>query len=154
MVFDYGGTITFGARTAPSRPVDPFAAAALHVLHRLGLRLLLASNTLEMQDRRPALKIAGVDHLFYEVFQSHLMGIAKPDPEFYRRVLTAAQGTPGQVLWVGNSLKKDVVEPACHGIRTALVRPEGLHQGERLPNGAILIAQIGVLPRLLTEQEK
>jgi hypothetical protein len=50
---------------------------------------------------------------------------------------------------VGNHLENDVMAPARQGIRTALVRPLGLRDGEVLPDGALLINHVRELPSLL-----
>ncbi|PZG16284.1 hypothetical protein C1I98_39015 [Spongiactinospora gelatinilytica] len=131
--------------------MDPYAAAALHVLRRHGgKRLIVASNTRTGVDRRPALYLGGVDELFDAVFQSSQMGgVAKPGAAFYRTVLDAAGCPPDQVLWVGDNLDKDVHGPARHGMRAVLVRRGGLAPGERLPAGTITISHISDLVPLL-----
>ncbi|MDF5751104.1 HAD family hydrolase [Spongiactinospora sp. TRM90649] len=150
VVLDYGETLTFGPRTDPRRPVDPYAAAALHVLHRAGKRLILASNTRPDQDRHAALRRGGVDHLFHEVFLSAELGVAKPHAEFYRRVLAAAGCEPPEVLWVGDSVQKDVIGPSRHGMRPALVGRAELPDGVVVPGEVMLIRHVRDLPALLT----
>lgn len=73
----------------------------------------------------------------------------KPDPVFYRLALAAAGAPPEQVLFVGDNLQADVIAPLTHGMRAVLVRPQGLRQGETLPDGALLIEHVRELPALL-----
>ena len=77
------------------------------------------------------------------------LGVRKPDPLFYRLVLAAAGAPPGQVLFVGDNFACDVAGPVAHGMRAALVRPDGLCPGEELPGEALLIRHVQDLPPLL-----
>jgi FMN phosphatase YigB (HAD superfamily) len=108
-----------------------------------------SSNTQPHETRWPALQKAGIDDLFSVVLLSYPLGVRKPDPLFYRLVLAAAGAPPGKVLFVGDNLACDVVGPISHGMRAALVRPEGLRPGEVLPGGALLIQHVRELPALL-----
>jgi FMN phosphatase YigB (HAD superfamily) len=115
VALDYGGALTVAMaehdRVLGMRPITAEAAAALHQLYELGLRLILASNTLPGQDRRPALVQAGVRHLFSHLVQSDQLGYAKPDEAFFRHVCYLAGHRPEQVLMVGNTMARDI-EPA------------------------------------------
>jgi haloacid dehalogenase-like hydrolase len=79
---DCGGTLTEGEEDPAlrQRPIAPDAAAALRDLHALGLRLILVSNTRPQQDRRLALRAAGIANLFAITSQSDSLGVTKPDP--------------------------------------------------------------------------
>ncbi|WP_395111342.1 HAD family hydrolase [Actinomadura sp. SCN-SB] len=152
LVTDYGSTISADAidHLIGQKPVDPAAAATLRTLHDdLALRIILASNTERHETRWPALQKAGIADLFSVALLSYPLGIGKPDPVFYQLVLAAAQAPPEQVLFVGDNLHCDVIAPLAHGMRTALVRPDGLRPGESLPNGALLIRHVRDLPALL-----
>jgi FMN phosphatase YigB (HAD superfamily) len=152
ITLDYGGTISADAidHILGQKPVDPAAAAALRVLHDdLGMRLVLASNTQPHESRWPALRQAGIDHLFTAAVLSYPLGVRKPSPVFYEIVLAAAGCPAGQVLFVGDHLENDAAAPARHGMRTALVRPNGLRPGEVLPDSTRLITHVRELPSLL-----
>jgi FMN phosphatase YigB (HAD superfamily) len=73
----------------------------------------------------------------------------KPAPLFYELVLAAAGAPPEQVLFAGDNFACNVAGPVAHGMRAALVRPDGLRPGEELPEGALLISQVRELPPLL-----
>jgi FMN phosphatase YigB (HAD superfamily) len=148
---DFGGSIS-GAQVdhlLGQKRVDPAAAAALHALSALDIRLILASNTLPCETRWPALRKAAIDGLFCVALLSDPLGVRKPDPLFYRLVLAAAESPPEQVLFVGDHLGNDVAAPITHGMRAALIRPHGLRADETLPDGALLIRHIRDLPALL-----
>ena len=49
-------------------------------------------------------------------------GIAKPDPAFFRRVIEAAPGTPGEIVYVGDHRDNDLVPAKAAGLRAALIR--------------------------------
>jgi HAD superfamily hydrolase (TIGR01549 family) len=49
-------------------------------------------------------------------------GVAKPDPEFFARVLEWAPGQPGEIVYVGDHRDQDVVPAKAAGLRTALIR--------------------------------
>ncbi|WP_395108108.1 HAD family hydrolase [Actinomadura sp. SCN-SB] len=148
---DYGGSISTDQidPALGQKPVDPEAAAALGRLHRLGKRLILASNNRPEETRWPALRRAGIADLFHDVLLSATLGVAKPDPLFYRRVIAAAQCPADQILFVGDHLDKDVRAPLTHGMHAALIRPNGLGPHEELPDGALLVGHVRELPALL-----
>jgi FMN phosphatase YigB (HAD superfamily) len=73
----------------------------------------------------------------------------KPEKIFYDLVVVAAGCPASQVLFVGDNLACDVAAPVAHGMRAALVRPQGLRPGEKLPAGAVLIRHVRELPALL-----
>jgi HAD superfamily hydrolase (TIGR01549 family) len=49
-------------------------------------------------------------------------GAAKPDPDFFRRMIEAAPGEPDAILYVGDRLDNDIRPAARAGLRTALIR--------------------------------
>ena len=79
------------------------------------------------------------------------IGIAKPDPRFYAAVADAARTTTGcvteAILFVGDTLEKDVIGPLTFGMRAALVH-EGLSPSG-LPAGVPVVARVADLPDLL-----
>jgi FMN phosphatase YigB (HAD superfamily) len=148
---DYGGTLTLSAidHLLGEKPVDPAAASALRTLHEFGINLLVASNTTPGEKRWPALQQAGIDGLFRVALLSYPLGVRKPAPLFYELVLAAAGCPASEVLFVGDNFACDVAGPVAHGMRAALVRPDGLRPGEELPGEALLIRHVRDLPPLL-----
>ncbi|GAA4234857.1 hypothetical protein GCM10022254_40740 [Actinomadura meridiana] len=151
IALDFGGTISTDHedRVLGQKRVEQRAAAALHELSRMGVRLLLASNALAPETRWPALQVAGVHELFAVGLISYSLNVAKDEPLFYDLVLTAARCPARDVLFVGNSIADDVAGPMRAGMQACLVRPGGLRPGEHLPDGALLIGHIAELPPLL-----
>lgn len=152
IALDYGGSISLDHidHLIGQKPVDPAAATALRALHHdLGLRLILASNTLPCETRWPALQAAGIDDLFHVALLSYPLGVRKPEPLFYQLVLAAAGCPAEKVLFAGNNLQNDVTAPITHGMRAALIRSHGPQPGEVLPDGALLIEHVRDLPALL-----
>ena len=78
------------------------------------------------------LRLAGMDRFFTDCFTSEGLGIQKPDPEFFRRALAAAnRGTavplrPGEVLMLGDSLSSDIAGAAAAGMKSCLYAPGGV----------------------------
>ncbi|WP_173390605.1 HAD family hydrolase [Actinomadura litoris] len=154
IALDYGKTISLD-HVDPAfgqKPVDPGAAETLRVLYGRKKRLILASNTLPSESRWPALQAAGIDDVFTLALLSHSLGVGKPDPLFYHLVIAAADCPAQEILFVGDHLVNDVLEPMGHGMRAALVRQDGLRADEELPDGAVLIRHVRELPELLAEQ--
>jgi FMN phosphatase YigB (HAD superfamily) len=151
IALDYGGTLGMGDDdpVLGQKGVDPRAAAALHQLAGLGIRLILASNATASETRWPALHAAGVHHLFSAGLISYALQIRKPDPLFYDLVITAASCPASMVLFAGNSLTNDIAGPMRAGMQACLIRPRGLVPGEHLPDGVMMLGHIAELPELL-----
>ena len=151
VALDFGGTISTDCEdhVLGQKGVDPRAAAALHELAGLGVRLLLATNATAAETRWPALQAAGVHELFAVGLVSYSLNIRKNDPLFYGLVITAAQCPAHQVLFVGDGLVNDVAGPMRAGMQACLIRPGGLRPGEHLPDGAFLASHVAELPALL-----
>ena len=49
-------------------------------------------------------------------------GVAKPDPAFFARVVDAAPGNPGEIVYVGDHRDNDLVPAKAAGLRTAHIR--------------------------------
>ena len=150
VALDYGGTLTSGhdpiCPHLRMRPVTPAAADAVGRLADVGITLVLVSNTRPGQDRRPALKAAGILHLFARVYLSHETGLSKPDPRVWRHVLNDLGVAPGRLAHCGNNPTCDIYPAAAQGIRSVLLsRVAPRH----LPPGAAHITTIGDLPGLI-----
>ena len=49
-------------------------------------------------------------------------GVAKPDPEFFRRVIDAAPGRPEEIVYVGDHRDNDLFPAKAAGLRAAHIR--------------------------------
>lgn len=145
-----GGTISLGriGHQPGGKPAGPQSIPALRTLHEHGINLLITSDTMPCEKRWPALRKAGIDDLFTIVLPSRAIGVSKPDPVFCRLVL-AAEVPPDQVLFAGGNLECDAAAPPAHGMRAALIRPDGLRPRETLPRSALLTRHVSDIPALL-----
>ncbi|MBN1489226.1 MAG: HAD family hydrolase [Phycisphaerae bacterium] len=105
----------------------PGALEAVKTLRQRGYRLGLASNCWTPEAFCHAeLRRHGFDTHLHAVTFSCEVGYRKPSPRFYRTALcnVTANGSPPpaeRVLFVGDSLRCDVVGPAALGMRTAWI---------------------------------
>ena len=77
--------------------------------------MMLVSNFYGNIDE--VLRAYGIRHLFKGIIESAVVGVRKPNPTLFRLGVDALELHPGEVLVVGDSLRKDI-EPAellgCH----------------------------------------
>ncbi|GAA1708683.1 HAD family hydrolase [Streptomyces yatensis] len=98
--------------------VYPDVRAALGALRESGLRVVLAGNqTLRAGELLRELRLP-VD----AVATSSEWGVAKPDPEFFRRVLELGGAAPGDTLYVGDYPAFDIRPAKAAGLRAAHIR--------------------------------
>ena len=115
---------------------------ALRELRESGLRLVVLSNwDCSLPDW---LGPAGVLELVDGVLASAVVGVAKPDPEPFRRALELAGAEASEALHVGDSPEKDVEGARAAGIRPVLVARAG-----DPPAGVEVIRSLRELPSLL-----
>ena len=101
----------------------PDVEPALRELSEAGLRLVVCSNwDCSLPDW---LGLAGLLDLVDGVVTSAVVGVAKPDPEPFRRALALAGAEPGEALHVGDSLENDVHGATGAGVRAVLVARAG-----------------------------
>jgi HAD superfamily hydrolase (TIGR01549 family) len=96
----------------------PDARPALAALRQLGIWVGIAGN----QTARAAQLLRALDLPADGIATSGEWGIAKPDPEFFDRVVTFAPGERAEILYVGDHRDNDVVPAHKSGLRTALIR--------------------------------
>ncbi|WP_131742465.1 HAD family hydrolase [Actinomadura roseirufa] len=153
VLLDYSGTLT-----DPTGPIDPElsmrpvstpARKAIVALCQMKVTLALLSNTHHGQDRRRALRAAGVHDAFGDrVFLSHESGRRKPDRRAFQAVLDALGVTAEDTLMCGNSWLKDVAPALNLGMRAVLIgAPPQLP--DPLPPAVACIGDIAHLPPLL-----
>lgn len=73
--------------------------------------------------QRPKVRRAGLAGAVGRVFVSGEMGVRKPDPEFFRRVLAWAGVAPGDALIVGDHPYEDILGGQRAGLLTCAVGP-------------------------------
>jgi HAD superfamily hydrolase (TIGR01662 family) len=92
---------------------------ALAELQRRGVRIVIAGN----QTVKAGQLLRGLDLPADLVATSGDWGCAKPHPEFFERVLAAADGAaPWEILYVGDHPVNDTLAASAAGLRTAHLR--------------------------------
>ncbi|MFJ8146542.1 HAD family hydrolase [Streptomyces sp. NPDC096048] len=91
---------------------------ALAALRDLGLRVVIAGN----QTARAGELLRALDLSADVVATSGEWGVAKPEPEFFRRAVEAGQAAPSETLYVGDHPANDTLPAAAAGLRTAHLR--------------------------------
>lgn len=127
-------------------PVDPAAAAAVLAQHQAGRIVLLASNTNRPGRYRQRTLIDAGLSCMRPVCSSDI-GAAKPNPDFYARVIDEAGVAPEEILFIGDSLQNDVAGPINSGMRAAwidLKRPRGLAPA-RMADGTPVLSHLSQL---------
>lgn len=97
-------------------PWEPFADTA--ILKELTIPLGIISNF------NTSLKEKLNHHfgnIFQDVFVSEEVGLAKPNIAFYRHALERVGLEPGEILYIGDSMKLDIIPAQSLGIRTLLI---------------------------------
>ncbi len=92
--------------------------SALAALQNLGVRVVVAGN----QTVRAAALLRSLALPADLVVTSGEWSVAKPQPEFFQRVLEVAQAAPGETLYVGDHPANDVFPAKAAGLRAAHIR--------------------------------
>ncbi|MGW3723945.1 HAD family hydrolase [Streptomyces sp. NPDC000851] len=96
----------------------PDVRPALSELRRRGVRVIIAGN----QTARAGELLRALDLPANLVVTSGEWGVAKPQPDFFRRVLEVAQAAPSATLYVGDHPANDIFPAKAAGLRTAHIR--------------------------------
>jgi N-acetyl-D-muramate 6-phosphate phosphatase len=96
----------------------PDARSCLTALRERGYWTGIAAN----QTARAAALLRALDLPVDQISTSGEWGVAKPDPEFFQRVIGLAPGRPGQILYVGDHRDNDLLPAKAAGLRTAVIR--------------------------------
>jgi putative hydrolase of the HAD superfamily len=107
-----------------TRPIE----GVLPVLERLrgaGRRMAVVSNAEGTVERD--LRDVGFGPFFETVVDSHLVGVAKPDPRIFRIVLEQLGADPSEALYVGDVPAYDLAGARAAGLPCVLIDPHGLH---------------------------
>ncbi|MEY9988072.1 HAD superfamily hydrolase (TIGR01662 family) [Streptomyces sp. V4I8] len=91
---------------------------ALSALRKLGMRVIIAGN----QTSRAADLLRGLDLPVDLVVTSGEWNVAKPQPEFFQRVLDMAHAAPRATLYVGDHPANDLFPAKAAGLRAAHIR--------------------------------
>jgi len=124
----------------------PWVYETLDRLSAQGHRMSVISNADgRVRERLESLDLADY---FEEIFDSHLVGYAKPDPRLFKHALTALGLQPDECLFIGDVYMVDVLGANRMGIAAVHLDPYGLYsdcKGRR-------IRTIAQLPQLLADE--
>lgn len=99
----------------------PGVPEALELLKANNLRLAVVSNSNGSVEN--ILDGLGLGHYFDCIFDSHIVGIEKPDPAFFRHALEKLNSPPETTLHIGDMYHVDVLGAWSAGIDAVLLDP-------------------------------
>jgi HAD superfamily hydrolase (TIGR01549 family) len=135
-----------GVRRVTSAPAERVAAVRrIAARHRLGL----LSNFDDSRTGREVLLDTGLADLFEAVIISADVGLRKPNPRIFERMLSMLDLPPGEVLFVGDTPEHDVMGAARVGMRTAWISAGKGPLPEGIPAPDFVISDLAELPALL-----
>jgi HAD superfamily hydrolase (TIGR01549 family) len=109
----------------------PDAIPAIETLRQHGLRIGVVAN--QPAQRTGELQALGVSA---EVMaMSGELGVSKPSPEFFDRVLALTGADPANLAYVGDRIDNDVLPALAAGMRAVWVRRGPWGRIQRLPAG-------------------
>ena len=137
---------TFEERYGDFRPSDlyPDAIRAIEGLKAAGYRVAITAN--QPARRHSELEALGVS--VEAMAMSDAMGVAKPDPEFFRRTLQLiGSPDPSAVAYVGDRVDNDVEPAAAAGMRAVWIRrgPWGFLHEDRSGRAALEVRTLDEL---------
>jgi HAD superfamily hydrolase (TIGR01509 family) len=132
-----------GVTWAPAARVAAVAQVAEH--YRVGL----LSNFDDTRCGREVLDDTGVAHLFEAVIISAEVGLRKPNPQIYRRMLEMLRLDAPDVLFVGDTPREDVEGPQRIGMHTAWISKGVAAVPDGIPQPHFTIADLAELPATL-----
>ncbi|MGW2280157.1 HAD family hydrolase [Streptomyces sp. NPDC001770] len=100
------------------RDLYPDVRPALAGLRSLGFRVVVAGH----RSMRATEQLRALDLPADLVVTSAEWGVAKPDPEFFTRVLKASDSDPRTTVYVGDHPAEDLFPAQAAGLRTAHLR--------------------------------
>jgi putative hydrolase of the HAD superfamily len=135
-----------GVRRVTSAPEERvWAVRRLAPFFRLGL----LSNFDDSRTGREVLFDTGVSHLFDAVIISADVGLRKPNPRIFQRMLEMLDLAPGDLLFVGDTPEHDVMGASRAGMKTAWIRAAKGTLPEGIPAPDFVIDDLSELPAIL-----
>ena len=121
----------------------PGAADVLRACRARGLRVGVGTDMSAIEQFRK-LETLGLLDLVDFVATSEEAGVEKPHPAFFDLVVEKAGCAPGEILFVGDNLRKDVLGSTAAGLRGVWLQPDASARAEH-PE----VAVVASLPDLL-----
>lgn len=99
------------------------AEVLLNHLKEQGYTLIAGTNG-QSSTQRKRLKGTGLDQIFDEVIISDEVGVAKPDPRFFKKLFNQSKEiTPENTVMIGDSLRSDIQGAINAGITSVWFNP-------------------------------
>ena len=126
----------------------PDAIACLESIRGLGLRVGIVGNQTEALEAwaRDAALPADV------ISSSATLGVRKPDPGFFERVVELADCRPDETAYVGDRVDNDVLPALAAGLVAVHVRRGPWGRLQPTPSGAIAVDSLAELPDALASR--
>jgi putative hydrolase of the HAD superfamily len=117
------------------RPLPLFSDTrrCLEDLHADGRRLAIISNSRGEDHVREILIRRDIADFFQAIVSSGSEGVAKPDPEIFRRALTKVHATPEESFYVGDLAFTDAKAAAAVGLHSVWLNRWGTGFGDDPP---------------------
>ena len=155
---DHAAFAHFGIPMAPwpkgTEIPYPNAAFVLTALRGRGYRLGIIANQPRGSEER--LAGFGLRDCFEVICASDEEGVAKPDPEIFRRAITRAGCNPAESVMIGDRTDNDIAPAKALGMQTVLIRQgyggyHVVHSPEEAPDETVdtLTELLGLLPPIL-----
>ncbi len=139
-----------GLLARPDPPVALYSDArrCLHGLAAERRRLGIVSNSTSEASVRRILHRAGILDYFERIVSSGTEGVAKPDPEIFRRAVARLGVAPAEALYVGNLPRTDALGARAAGLRSVWLHRDGTGLGDDPPEITSLL-EVGLIVRQL-----
>jgi len=109
--------------------LNPLLPDSLEVVRTLSRQYRLGIAANQMAACRPLLVKRGFLPHFKALLLSEEIGLAKPDPRFFKRLLRVAACTPEKVVMVGDRIDNDIIPARKMGLRTIWLRLDPANKG-------------------------
>lgn len=124
---DYKQDVCIMLESLYNRVVFPETKTALQELS-VHYELVIASNT----DTEPLLQNFTYNGLqFAQIFTSESLRCYKPDARFYMQIAEALEKKPEELIFIGDSLREDVLAPKELGMGGVLIDRKGQYREEK-----------------------
>jgi HAD superfamily hydrolase (TIGR01509 family) len=107
------------------------AGRALDRLESMGLQMAVLSNHRSHRALVKHLKQLGLDRYFDRIFSSAQLGVRKPDPRAFEKCLSAFRVKGEETVFIGDSIKNDIVGAKACGMKAVLLEAETKGKGSR-----------------------
>ncbi len=135
------------SQTERSLPVFSDVRRCLDALRAEHRRLGIVSNSSSEASVRRILDRAGILDAFERIVSSGTEGIAKPNPEIFRRAVQRFGLRPEETLYVGNLPRTDAAAASSAGLHAAWLNRDGTGLGA--PNEITSLLEVPLVVRAL-----